>query len=147
LAQTIFPLTPVDVSPGATGAWTDVDVSANVPVGATGVILLMVNTRGFADDIGARKNGSTDDRHDSFTGHVGAGVGIDANRKFEAYIGTALDIIYLIGYTMTGVTFFTNGVDKSLGGAGAWTDIDCSAEAPSAIGLIFENTAPAPIMD
>jgi len=145
MAQTFYPITPVEVTPGTASAWTDVDVSAQVPSGATGVILHIVSTSaGTLYALGIRKNGSTDDRHPNLTNsaHLWAAIGIDGNRVFEAYIGSTTYIdIYLVGYTMSGVTFFTNAYDKSLGSTGAWTDINCATQAPSAIGLIFEGYA------
>jgi len=145
MAQTFYPITPVEVTPTTAGSWQAVDVSGSVPSGATGVILHCVNTSlTYALAFGLRKNGSTDNRHSdlSASAHQWAVIGVDANRVFEAYIGSTTDIdIYLVGYTMSGVTFFTNAYDKSLSATGAWTDITCNTEAPSAIGLIFEGYA------
>jgi len=141
MAQTFYPITPVEVTPGTASAWTDVDVSAYVPSGATGVILHCVNTYTTQYDFGLRKNGSTDNRINELrqSSHCWAAIGVDANRVFEAYVENTTYIdIYLVGYTMSGVTFFTNAYDKSLSSTGAWTDITCNTEAPSAIGLIFE---------
>jgi len=142
VAQTFYPITPVEVTPGTASAWTDVDVSAYVPAGATGVILHCVNTHASNNyALGLRKNGSTDARTTSITSnaHCWAAIGVDANRIFEAYIGNTTYIdIYLVGYTVSGVTFFTNAYDKSKTTLTTWEDIDCSTEAPSAIGLIFE---------
>ena len=143
-SQTFFPIDPVEVTPGTASAWVDVDVSAYVPEGATGVILHIVSTGGSfnAAYIAVRKNGSTDNRYAAnffeYT-HAWAAIGVDANRIFEAYIYyTAYHDIYLVGYTMFGVTFFTNAYDKSLATTAAWLDIDCATEAPSAVGLVFE---------
>lgn len=142
-SQTFFPITPVEVTPGTAGSWQDVNVSAYVPAGATGVILRLVhNTNDLTQwAVGLRKNGSSDNR----TGYIQpydqswAAIGVDSNRIFEAYVGSTTSIdIYLVGYTMSGVTFFTNAYDKSLTTTGVWTDIDCHTEAPNAIGLIFE---------
>lgn len=137
MAQTFFPITPVDVTPGTLSAWTDVDVSAYVPSGATGVIIHYFHGTG-TQAFGLRKNGSTDDRRETVNPslHSWAAIGIDGNRIFEAYIlsGTYLR---LVAYTMAGVTFLTNAVNKGAGSA-TWTDMNCSAEAPGAIGLIFE---------
>lgn len=143
MAQTFFPIDPVEVTPGVAGSWQDVDVSAHIAVGATGVVLHLVNTSGGIGEyeIGLRKNGSGDNRKDDLydPGHCWAAIGVDANRKFEAYVQSTTYIdIYLVGYTMAGVTFFTNAHDKTPGVALAWTDIDCSVEAPDAVGLIFE---------
>ena len=48
-----------DVTPSVAGEWRDVDVSAYVPVGATGVIVQQVATDSW-EDYGIRKNGSDD---------------------------------------------------------------------------------------
>jgi hypothetical protein len=136
---------PVDVTPGTTDSWEDVDVSAWVPAGATGVILQEVNPDP-ADrfEYGVRNNGSTDtwmnqneqSRQDSLSFHI---IGVDANRIFEVYTGSTVVRTYLLGYTMEGVTFFVNAVDKSISTTGSWTDIDISADtgADTAIGAVF----------
>jgi len=141
VSQTFFPIDPVEVAVGATLAWTDVDVSAHIPANATGVILHVVNTNASTQyAIGLRKNGSTNDIYLKMyiINHFWAAIGVDGNRIFEAYVGSTTDEdIYLVGYTMSGVTFLTNAALK-LPAIGAWNDIDCSAEAPNAVGLIFE---------
>ncbi len=143
MAQTFFPITPTEITAGASGEWTPMDASALIAEGATGVILHVVNTAGFDRDLGLRKNGSTDDRYTDADGvaHFWAMIGVDGDRIFEAYVQSTTEIdIYVVGYTMAGVAFSTNADDKSLGFALDWYDIDCSTEAPSAIGLIFEIT-------
>lgn len=143
MAQTFYPITPVEVTPGTAGSWQDVDVSAHLggdAGSATGVILHVVNTSATDYEVGVRKNGSTDNRHSDFRNesHCWAMIGIDSSDIFEAYVENITDVdIYLVGYTMSGVTFKTNADDKSPT-AGSWTDIDCSTEAPNAVGLIFE---------
>jgi len=141
-SQTFYPLTPVKVTPGTINSWVDVDVSSHVPSGATGVLLHLVNNWVSSNDMGVRKNGSSDNRHPNLRAycHCWAAIGVDANRIFEAYIGAYSPNleIWLVGYTKDGVTFFDNGYDKSLGTPYVWTDIDCSTECPNAIGLIFE---------
>lgn len=144
MAQTFFPITPVEVAVGSASAWTDVDVSAHIPSGSTGVILHVVNDHNDTDySIGLRKNGSTDSIYSTmrFKSHYWAAIGVDANRIFEAYVGSmsAIDI-YLVGYTKSGVTFFTNIYEKEPSSLSSWLDVDCSAEAPNAIGLIFQIT-------
>jgi hypothetical protein len=134
---------PVDVSPGSTG-WRDVDVSAWVPAGATGVILQDVNPTATRYQYAVRNNGSSDtwmlttesSRHESLGFHM---IGVDANRVFEVYHESTSLKTYLLGYTMEGVTFFVNAVDKSISAAGSWTDVDISADtgADTAIGAVF----------
>ncbi|MBA7550274.1 hypothetical protein ES705_42784 [subsurface metagenome] len=148
-AQSFYPLPePVKLTLTAASAWTDMDVSAYVPVGATGVILHIVNKDSPPDyAIGLRKKGSTDNRTEEIhrVSHFWAMIGVDENRKFQSYVGDTTEIeIYLVGYTATGVVFFDNAYDKTPGVTNSWQDIDLSAECPGAIGVIVEITASAP---
>jgi hypothetical protein len=113
----------VDISESATGSWTPVDVSANVPAGATGV-MVEVKTEGSSDDeFAIRKNGSSDEwmwgpttiKNDTHTWFM---IGVDSNRIFEVKQGDSDIDMYLLGYTTAGVTFFDNAYDKSTSGAG-----------------------------
>jgi hypothetical protein len=94
---------------------------------------------------GVRMNGSTD------TWMVGTKntargaatlffmTGVDANRIFEIYTQDVAVKTYLLGYTMAGVTFYTNAIDKSLASAGTYQDVNISADTGgnTAIGAIF----------
>ncbi len=133
---------PVDITPSTSAAWVDVDVSAYVASGATGVIL-HINNSTAAYDIGFRKNGSTDNRINSLRAdeHMWAAIGLDSNGILELYLGsTTYTKVYLVGYFTDEAVFFTNGVDKSLAVTSSWTDIDISADTgtDTAIGAIFE---------
>lgn len=137
-------ITPVRITPGTAGSWQDVDVSAHIPAGSTGVILhVFKNYSAISYDFGLRKKGSTDDRHNTLysDGHLWAAVGVDGNRVFQCYTGhiTRVDA-YLVGYFGSEAVFFDNAVDKSLAGTGSWDDIDISANtgADTAIGAIFD---------
>jgi len=141
MAQTFFPITPTEITASGANAWVDMDASGSVPAGATGVILHVVNTAAASRYLGLRKNGSTDGRHPDMyrNSHWWAAIGVDANRVFEAYVESTTDEdIYVVGYTMSGVTFKTNATEKNPDQIATWRDIDCSTEAPSAIGLIWE---------
>jgi hypothetical protein len=142
MAQNIFSITPVLVA-SPTASWTNVDVSAHIPVGATGILFHVYNPNtAWTRTLGVRKNGSTDNRDSSLSNntHAWGAVGVDANRVFQVkgQWGIGTWSLYLIGYTTAGVTFFTNAYDKSLGSTGSWIDINCSVQAPGAIGLIIE---------
>jgi hypothetical protein len=143
---------PVDVTPGTTSAWTDVDASSNVPAGATGVIVQMLNTSGATTyHYGVRNNGSSDTFMLGAQKTAIAGgasffmVGCDGSRIFEVYMENAAVKTYLLGYTTAGVTFFTNATDKSTGTTGSYVDIDISGDtgASTAIGAVFivKNTS------
>lgn len=151
MPQTIFPLTRTLVRDGISLPGV-VDLSPfGVPAGATGAILEVFNTNAGVRTWDVKKNGSTDNFLLSASGSIHAigAVGVDAERKIYWNPGGATPrfALYLVGYTMPGVEFFTNGILIS-GGlvAGAWTDIDLSASIPvGAVGVIVRivvTTAP-----
>jgi hypothetical protein len=138
----LFLASEQDVTPGTAGSWQTVDVSSYVPSGATGAILRMVNTDSVNRDIRIRKPGSLD----NFTNtkpipnaHLGAIVGLDVSRAFQAYIGSTLVKIYLVGYTDDAVVLLTNYqflVGYPATGT-AWADYDLSPYIPTdASGII-----------
>jgi len=94
--------------------------------------------------IGFRKKGSTDDRiqNSDWETHSWAMIGVDANRTFEAYVGATSIEIWLVGYASSGVVFCDNAIDKTLGSATLWNDIDISSDSgeDTAIGVILEVT-------
>ena len=136
-------ITPEEVTPAST-TWTDID-NANIPDGASGAILHIVNTTGSDQVIGWRKNGSADDRTRVMEEetHFWTMVGVDGSGIFEAQVGSTVAVdIYLVGYSQDECTFFTNGIDHSSTVTGSWSDIDISADTSgdTAIGAIFEVT-------
>lgn len=144
MAQTFFSITPVDVTPGITGyPWQDVDVSANIPVGATGVILYVYTSGGggASADLGLRKKGSTDTEFfEIFDAgyHEWAMVGVDGDRLFQCYVENAFIRVYLTGYTTSGVTFLTNRIGLAPA-TGVWDNFDASAYVPAdATGVILK---------
>jgi hypothetical protein len=140
--------TPIDISPGTTGSWVDVDLSSDIPSGATGAIVQFLNEDGSTDHLlGVRRNGSTDTwmiaNDVAVQGYGGFLMsGVDSGRVLEIYRGDSQVKTYLIGYTMSGVSYFTNAPDKSLGTIGSYQDIDISADTggETAIGAIFTMT-------
>ena len=130
------------MSPGLSG-WRTVNVSAWVPVGATGVILQDVNTAGDRYEYGVRHMDCNltwmlteqSSRHESLGWHM---VGLDANREFELYHENSSLKTYLLGYTMEGVTFFVDAIDM-LVTAGGWQDVNVGLHTgtDTAIGAIF----------
>lgn len=139
--QSFYPLAePVEITGIAIASWQDIDISAYAPAGATGAILHFENTWSLGElDYGFRKKGSTDNLLGEIyrTSHNWVMIGVDESRKCQVYIETAQIKVYLVGYTATGVVFFDNGYDKTPA-KGSFQDVDCSVEAPDAIGLIFE---------
>jgi len=139
----------IDITPSTTGGWQTVDVSAYVPSGATGVFLLFSNPGGVNFDYGVRHPSSTDNfftngGKNNKQGYIMSGV--DSNRQFQIYMESGSQVnTYLLGYTMSGVTFLTNRVDKTPGTTGDWVNVSLSPEAPSeTIGALFivQNESP-----
>ena len=129
-----------DISIGALLAWTDIDLAALAP-NATAVIIEAANLDlVVARNVGLRMKGSADARNNDIAddSHYFFVVGLDANQVLQGYIETADVDFYLVGYTTAGGGYDTNLTDKSLVGIGVWTDIDCAADAPNAVFLIFE---------
>ncbi|MBN1254004.1 MAG: hypothetical protein JXA50_01855 [Deltaproteobacteria bacterium] len=144
MLQAFTKITPVDVTPGTQDSYVDVDCSSYIPEGATGVILRVHCASGANQAVYFRKNGSTDNYYHNMWqyGQFWASVGVDSNRIFECKVSTkSYSWVYLVGYTMGDVTFFTNGVDKTPGTTGSWQDVDCSSEAPGAVALMFHRYA------
>ncbi|MHC4414872.1 MAG: right-handed parallel beta-helix repeat-containing protein [Planctomycetota bacterium] len=144
-----FLTTPVEIGPSNPSTWEDVDVSAWVPAGATGVIIQYEAT-GSSAKYGVRENGSTDTwmsaENTAYVDTTGfLMTGVDAGRVIEVYEGDTAIKTYLIGYTMEGVTFFTNAIDKSLSTTGSYQDIDISgdtgADTPIGAILTVQNTS------
>ncbi len=140
--QVFYPLAnPVELT--WIGAdWQDRDVSAYIPVGATGVWLHIENaTTGSNRKAKFRMKGSSDDVLTNIYGTVGyAGqewvwVGLDENRIFQSDQDGQVNI-WLVGYTGGDVVFFENPIDKTPA-TGSWLDVDVAAECPNCIGVIY----------
>ena len=138
--MTQFLDTPVDKSLTAFNAWTDIDLSSDVPEGATGGIFRIHNTYSSARKYGLRKKGSTNDKFYELHGYqqAYAVIGLDANRKCQGKIESLNVDFYLVGYTEVDATLQTNETNKSLGTISTWTDIDLSANIPEgAVAAMF----------
>jgi hypothetical protein len=135
-SETVFFTNAVDKSTGTTGAWVDVDISGDTG-GDTAIGAFVEVITAGQTDFGIRTNGSTDDRAtNAVERHVWAAVGVDGSELFEQRIpGTTVDI-FLVGYVTSQATFYTNGLDRSLGSTGAYADL--TALPAGAIGGIYE---------
>ncbi len=151
--------TPIDVTPGTQGAWTDVDHAA-VPDGAKGVFLCFENNVTANPpgdkDIGARKNGSSDTFlskgywNNSPAGvgtHIHVQVGVDASGVFEVYIeDTSLSKCWLLGYweNDANVVMLTNAVDKTPTRDDTWRTVDIASDtgADTAAAAIITHYQP-----
>ena len=140
----------INISDSRTGSWVDIDVSGDVPAGATGV-MVEVKTEGSSDDpFGIRKKvasspdtwmwGPDTIKNDTHTWFM---IGVDANQTFQVIQDDDDIDMYLLGYTTAGVTFFDNAYDKTPSGSG-WDQVSIAAETggDTAIAAIFiiQNT-------
>ncbi len=144
MAASFIPITPVEVTPGTANSW--IDTALPLPAGATGALYHVYAELYTAPAIGIRKHGSTDDRYQAINsgGQFWCAMGVDGNRHADIYVGHLTDIsVLLVGYTIAGVTFLDNGVEKIPAGVDDWYDLDCFAQAPGAAALIFEIVADA----
>ena len=139
----IFISSPPSYTPAVANTWEDID-DANVPDGATGVILRASNVGGQGS-VYVRKNGSTDGfiggfiRNSAANAYVYMYVGVDGSGIFEFKGGsTTYSKIEIMGYFTEG-TFFTNAVVKTTTTTDVWEDIDISSDtgADTAIGAVF----------
>jgi hypothetical protein len=140
---------PVECSPSTTESWVDVDLDNYVSgvSGATGVLLLLIaGTTGVMGTLSARKNGSTDARIYKLgntaivhaKNHECMPIGVDENNIFEINISDTTNLhVYIIGYTRSESTFFTNLQNADATSYDSWVDVNCSSYAPGAIGIYF----------
>ena len=145
MTEQFVALDPVLVTNPTEDSWEDIDLDdyvGSLPSGVTGVALRIYAGSSGNGAVGARKNGSTDNR-------IGAQVynssgmwyvGVDASKIFEVYLGSVSTspAFWIVGYFID-VTFLTNATDVSLTSYGSWEDIDSGYS--TAIGLILETHA------
>ena len=137
----------------ATGAWTDLDLSAHIGSDATGVYLLIYSdgtpTGHHALDF--RKNGSTDGT-DSAGWHTREALvecafcGVDASGILEYYQASALPSgveVYLAGYCNDSAVFPANKSVYTLSATNTWEDVDITsivgADAGNLLGVFIES--------
>lgn len=125
--------TPGELMHEVDGAWTDIDLTAHLGADAgnvAGVYIYVRNTLS-GNDIGFRKNGSTD----TFIGRISNNhecyfaVGVDGDDIFEAFADDASNIsLWLFGYwTNDEAEFLTNAQAVTPASGGVWTSTDLSS--------------------
>jgi len=139
---------PLDVTPGITGEWTPVDVTANVDADADGVILLIRSTDGTDRTYGIREvlsSYSTTNLTLLSKGVTMYLVGLDAGKKFEVWTENAGIDIFLVGQTKGSVVYYVNDLLVPDPPFNSWQQLDADDFAVDAIanGLVFllETTA------
>lgn len=127
----------INITPGTTGSYVDIDVSGYVSATATGVYVAIYETAVEFATCGVRKNGSTDDF--KWTNNLGGNaytgiftcVGLDENKIFEVYVSNANVRVYLRGYFESEATFFTNAYNIVPSGSAEYLETDLSSYLPS----------------
>lgn len=119
----------IDVSITDTGSWETVDLSSDVPDGATGVIILAETGSDYK--FGMRHPDSTDTIfYNDVEGWVYGLCGINEAREYEVQIENVGVKQYLVGYTLSPVQFLVNWVDYSTDNTNVWVNTDVSADVP-----------------
>lgn len=123
---------PTDYLPGSTNVYHDIDVSGQVPEGATFAILNEISQKVGFKQAYFRANGSSDSRYAYTAVSLGVIIPLDEDRIFEYKTNDiAVTELFLIGYITTG-SGHINATDKSLSSTGSWLDVDCSDDSPPA---------------
>jgi len=118
--------TRVDVTPVSSG-WVETDLSAYIPVGATGAYFYIVNNLASVQSNGARENGSTNGYY--ATVHRSTkwlACGVDGDRKVELYRSNST--IYLMGYFVAPIHFLTNKIQTTLPAPKIWQDVSLTGK-------------------
>jgi hypothetical protein len=140
-SSVIFVNNIVDVTPATAGSWQNIDLSAQIPTDATGVIMMirwLAPTSSVYLAGGVRRNGSTNtvalstenvNQYSIQYPYLMQFAKPDANRVIQGYTGDAsLLKIYYCGYTKSPVTIKDDPVDVSISTASAWTDKDVTSQ-------------------
>ena len=125
-----------DISLGSTGAWTDIDLSAIVPVGTTGVVVEVVNTNSGGAHTGILRSKEDDREYMSNASfqqidngmHRWQVVKLDSNRKLQGHISSTNVDFKLIGYTIGGdpIYFADQPPDITPIALDKWSTVDVS---------------------
>jgi hypothetical protein len=126
-----FDTNATQFSPTLNG-WNDVDISTATG-GDTAIAACMEYNSSGNNSLGARKNGSIDDRTGNAR-HTFFLMGVDANEILE--VNMAVDTLFLNGWITKDAVFNTNGTDMSLGTTSSW--INLSALPSAATGAFVE---------
>lgn len=133
--------TPVTYNIATINAWVDVNVSADIPAGATGVILHINYTSGGNHPILFRKKGSTFDPANKpiwrNTMHAWLIVPVDANRIFQVWSDVTLFDLIVIGHTDDKVKFLDPPPLKSNTVTFTWQDIDITTDVGADAGNVL----------
>ena len=129
----------VDITPTA-GSEQTVDLSANIPVGATGVTLYLKNSSPNGQLCGGchpnltLRLGNIRNRSSTFLS-----VGVNGSRQIKVQIATSSITVYLVGYFDSDCTFLNDDLDAVdvTPTNNTWEKVDHSSLSTSAIFAIY----------
>lgn len=126
--------TPGDISHAVDTSWEDVDITAHVGADAgnvAGVYLFIQNTENNTNEVGVRKNGSSDTYIFDLFNYDACymAVGVDSNDVFELYMEDASAFnVWMIGYWLNSeAEFLDEAQNVTPGSANTWTNTDMSS--------------------
>jgi len=137
-----------NIVPATKTEWVDTDLSSSCP-GAIAAIIEFATHLDSGDMVGARKHGSTDDRHPG-THHIWMVVGLDASQHLDLYDEdwpTPADAFNLIGYITAGVTMYTNADDISPTADGTYRNVSLTGYKVNPIIAFIEIVSTAAAED
>lgn len=125
--EAVFFTEPITLpDPPVTDSWQEYDVTAHVTAGTKGV---MIHTTG-TQNMGLRMNASSDDRRSANVDDSGFAIcGLDANLKFEAWLDSTAQKLYLIGYFPSTSTMYfeVDRTDISTSTTDSWHTVSAGA--------------------
>ena len=143
-------ITPVDITPGSSGVWTDTDITPHVGADAGNIGLAIVRavneSASTVRNAGIRANGSTDGiRRLANNSQTLLYVLVDADDVFELFRAANVRF-YLEGYFLASEAGGpVNAIDVTPGSQNSWLDVPISAHTGSdtAVGacLMLNNTS------
>ncbi len=132
---------PPDKTPGTTGSWTPVDVSANVDADADGVILLVYNASSSDKTYSIKETGSSYANTSlGLRGNQNTmfAVGLDAGKTFQSWIEDSNVKIYLVAQTKGSLVHYVDDVAFADPPLNSWSTIDADTySVPAAANGLF----------
>lgn len=136
--EAVFFTDGVDINPGVSGAFTDVDVSADTGTD-TAIAIFAELTYNTSENLGQlRNNGSTDFTNQATGGHAFFATGVDGSEICEAYLASHTgQTLHMTGYMTTGSIWNVNAVANSLVTTGSYVDL-AALDETTATACFFE---------
>ncbi|MBA7678916.1 hypothetical protein ES703_87196 [subsurface metagenome] len=137
---------PQRIYGGASSDWITLDLSYEIPEGATGAIVQIRNTSyGNIRNVGMRKPGSTVELPGKlvYGCYTWGLVGCDDSRRIQVYSPGGGEIeYYIMGYTGLNVHYLAQAINFTPP-ENVWADLDCSPYIPANADAVIFNVSAA----